>query len=171
MKKLFTLSFIMILMIYSTTTAQCFSQNGIMNKACQSMTIIKPPAFEVSIGISNSHMIKADVNYITKNEIVYGGSFGLLPYHPNISMLNQQDATANAFLGYNLAGAIIIGVMGGVSHYTGYFIQEEQQIKNSGFNCNIGMSIKIITNSSSFPLTFGCYGSKVEIGISVGTIF
>jgi hypothetical protein len=142
-----------------------------MNQACQSMTIIKPPAFEVSIGMSNSHMIKTDLNYITKNEVVYGVSFGILPYHPTISMLNQEDATASAFLGYNLAGSIIIGVIGGVSHYNRYFMQNEQQIKTSSLNSNFGMSLKIITNTGSVPLTFGCYGSKVEIGVSVGTIF
>lgn len=171
MKKIITLSFLLILMIYSTSQAQCFSHNGIMNEACRSMTIIKPPAFEVSLGMSSSHMIKTDLNYITKNEVVYGVSFGILPYHPNISMLNQEDAAANAFLGYNLAGSIIIGVIGGVSHYTRYFMQDEQQIKTSGLDSNIGMSIKIITNTSSVPLTFGCYGSKLEIGVSVGTIF
>lgn len=171
MKKILTLSFLLISMIYSSSQAQCFSHNGIMNQACQLLTIIKPPAFEVSIGMGSSHMIKMDLNYITKNEVVYGGSFGILPYHPNISMLNQDDAAASAFLGYNLAGSIIIGVIGGVSHYTRYYMQNEQQIRTSGLHSNFGMSIKIITNTSSVPLTFGCYGSNLEIGVTVGTIF
>lgn len=171
MKKVIFLSFVLIYIIHSNSTAQCFSRNGIMNAACKSMTIIKPPAFEVSLGLSNIHMIKADFNYITKNEIVYGGSFGIRPFKINPSIYEQDDASANAFLGYNLAGAIIIGVTAGVSHYTRSYIHDEQLMKTSGLSNNIGMSIKVIANTGFFPITFGCYGSDVEIGVSIGAIF
>ena len=171
MSKSFSISFLMIVLIYSGSNAQCFSRNGIMNESCKSMTIVTPPAFDVGIGYSNAHIFKVDVNYITKNEIVYGGSIGARFDKPKIPVINQEDITLDGFLGYNLVGCIIIGVTAGVSHYTNNRIQNDRPLKTSGFNNDIGMSIKVITNYTSFPITFGCYGSKTRIGITIGTIF
>jgi hypothetical protein len=171
MSKCLSISFLMIVLIYSGSNAQCFSRNGIMNEPCKSMTILTPPAFEVGVGLSNAHIFKVDVNYITKNEIVYGGSFGARLSKSKIPVINQEDMTFNAFLGYNLIGCIIIGVTAGVTHYTNIHIQDDRPLKTSEFNKDIGMSIKVITNYASFPITFGCYGSKARIGMTIGTIF
>jgi hypothetical protein len=171
MWKRVTILCLMFFLIYSSSFGQCSSHKGIMNEACKSLTIVKPPAFDIGIGLSNAHILKVDVNYITENEIVYGGAFGFRLNKPKISDVDQGDATLNAFLGYNLVGCIIIGVTAGVSHYTNDYVQNDKPIKTSGFKQNIGMSIKLISNYTSFPITFGCYGSKAGIGITIGTIF
>jgi len=171
MRKSISISFLMIVLIYSGSNAQCFSRNGIMNESCKSMTIVTPPAFDVGIGLSNAHIFKVDVNYITKNEIVYGGSIGARLDKPKIPVINQEDMSFNAFIGYNLVGCIIIGVTAGVSQYTNNHIQDDKPLKTIGFKNDIGMSIKVVTNYTSFPITFGCYGSKARIGMTIGTIF
>jgi hypothetical protein len=171
MCKRVTILCLMIFLIYSTSKAQCYSRNGIMNEACNSLTIVKPPAFDIGIGLSNAHIFKVDVNYITHNEIVYGGSFGVRLNKPKIPGIDQGDATFNAFLGYNLIGCIIIGVTAGVTHYANDFVQNDKPIKTAGYKQNIGMSIKLISNFTPFPITFGCFGSQAGIGMTVGTIF
>ena len=158
-------------MNYSNSTAQCYSRNGIMNEACKSMTIMTPPAFDVSFGLSNTHILRAEINYITKDEIVFGGSVGLRPDKIRLSNLNQEDASVNASLGYNLAGCIIIGITGGVVHYTKYSAIKDIQMKSTDIKTNIGMYLKVISTYTSFPITFGCYGNSAEIGITIGTIF
>ena len=171
MRKSIYISFLMIVLIYSSSNAQCFSRNGIMNEPCKFLTIVTPPAFDIGIGLSSDHIFKVDVNYITEKEIVYGVSIGARYDKPKIPVINQEDMTLDGFLGYNLVGCIIIGVTAGVSHYTNNHIQADKPFKTSGFNNDIGMSIKVITNYTSFPITFGCYGSKARIGITIGTIF
>ena len=43
------------------------------------MTIVMPPALDVSVGLSSANILKVDINYITKDNIVYGGSVGVRP--------------------------------------------------------------------------------------------
>jgi hypothetical protein len=142
-----------------------------MNNACQSLTIITPPAFDLSLGFSNTHILKAEVNYITKDEIVYGVSVGIRPDKSKILNKIQEDASINTFLGYNLAGCIIIGITAGISHYTTYCILEDTNLKSSEIKTNLGINMKVISTYTSFPITFGCYGNKSEIGLTIGTIF
>jgi len=118
-----------------------------MNEACKSMTIITPPAFNVSFGISNTYILKAEINYIMKDEIVCGGSVGLRPDKIRLSNLNQEDASVNASLGYNMLGCIIIGITGGVVHYTKYNTINDIQMKSSDIKTNIGMYLKVISTN------------------------
>ena len=141
-----------------------------MNEACSSMTIITPPAFDVSMGMSNSHIFKVDFNYITKDEIVYGGSIGIKPYKTQTEL--PDIASINGFIGYNLVGCIIIGCTAGVSHTVNYnAVNDVIQSKKSSFKSNYGMSVKFISSFASIPITLGGYASNAGIGMTVGTIF
>ncbi len=169
--KIFTT--LIFLLIFSTLNikAQCYSRKGIMNEACATMTIFTPPAYDFSIGFSNNNIMKFDVNHITQDEIVYGGSIGVRPR--NIKKIGPEDGSANVFLGYNLAGCIIIGASAGITHVTDYAFEDEQgEAKfKTGYKGNIGMAIKFITTYTSRPITFGAYGSNAGIGMTIGTIF
>lgn len=161
----------MFLLIHASIYAQCYSRKGIMNEACRSLTIVSPPAFDVSVGMSNTRIVKVDVNYVTRDEIVYGGSVGARLYKPKVPFVNQEDATINGFLGYNVVGCIIVGVTAGISHYTNDYVMNDKPVYSSGYKKFVGMSIKLISNFTPVPITFGCYGSQSGIGITIGTIF
>lgn len=156
--------------------AQCSSRLGIMNESCASLTIIIPPALEVSIGLGLfdpnllKNILKVDVCYITKDEIVYGGSIGVIPNHPKDKKL-FDNASVNLFIGYNLAGCIIIGPTLGLTNITTARIGRDGIIIKEGIHANVGMSIKFISTYTSFPITFGAFGSSSGIGLSIGTIF
>ena len=163
---------IMILMLSGilSSQAQCFSHNGIMNATCSSMTIVTPPAFDVSIGMSNTHIFKFDLNYITKDEIVYGASVGFKPFKTNTELPNI--ASINGFIGYNVVGCIIIGCTAGVSHALNYSSVNDVILdKKSSYKSNIGMSVKFISAIGMIPVTIGGYASNAGIGMTVGTIF
>jgi len=171
MKKLITTILVLMLITISYLNAQCYSNKGIMNEACASLTIVMPPAFDVSIGISNANIVKVDVNYITKNEFVYGGSVGIRPRKVAIGNI-PADASINGFFGYNLAGCIIIGCTAGFTHLTKYNVtQDAQIIKTTSIESSIGMSLKFISTYTKIPVTFGAYGSSAGIGLTIGTIF
>lgn len=142
-----------------------------MNKACTSMRIVTPPAFDVSLGLSNSNIVKLDINYITKDEIVYGGAIGIRAYKTSADI--PEDAMANIFLGYNLAECAIIGATVGVTHFTNLqYRDNNNDIKfRTGTKFNIGMSLKFISTYTKIPITFGGYGSNAGIGVTIGTIF
>src|ERR1035437_7677153 len=162
----------MILMLSGilSSQAQCFSRNGIMNATCSSMTIVTPPAFDVSIGMSNTHLLKFDLNYITKDEIVYGASIGFRPLKTNTELPNV--ASINGFIGYNVVGCIIIGCTAGVSHALNYSSVNDVILdKKSSYKSNIGMSVKFISAIGMIPVTIGGYASNAGIGMTVGTIF
>jgi hypothetical protein len=163
MIKILPIILLILAVNYSKSIAQCYSRNGIMINSCQSLTIITPPAFEVSLGFSNTHILKAEIDYITKDEIVYGVSVGIRPDKFRLLNKMQEEASVNTFLGYNLAGCIIIGVTAGIARY---IKSTSKEIKT-----NIGINMKVISTYTSFPITFGCYGNKAEIGLSIGTIF
>ena len=164
-----TLLFVIISLTYSQ--AQCYSRNGIMNEACESLTILTPPAFDVSLGLSNTNIIKLDVNYITQDNIVYGCAVGIKSGKSKFKM--AEDGIANAFLGYNLAGCIIVGVSAGITHFTNHQITDDKGLVNfkTGIKGNIGMAIKFITTYTRIPITIGAYGSNAGIGMTIGTIF
>jgi hypothetical protein len=170
MKKIITISSLM-LMIISFVHAQCYSNKGIVNEVYASMTIVSPPAFDVSLGLSNSNIVKLDINYITKDGIVYGGAIGIRPY--KISADIPEDAMASIFLGYNLAGCAIIGATVGVTHVTNFQYRDDNNCIKSrtGAKFSIGMSLKFISTYTKIPVTFGGYGSSAGIGITIGTIF
>ncbi|MDP4292534.1 MAG: hypothetical protein Q8908_15755 [Bacteroidota bacterium] len=169
MKK--TIISILILMLMSTisTQAQCFSRKGIMNEACASMTIVTPPAFDVSIGFSNTHQLKVDLNYITQDEIVYGGAIGFRPYKTETNM--PEITSFNGFVGYNLTGCIIVGCTAGFNRTANNYAPIDQKQSDRGsFKSNIGLSLKFISTFTHLPITFGGYANNAEIGITVGTI-
>ena len=141
-----------------------------MNEACSSMTIVTPPAFDVSLGLSNSHILKADFNYITKDEIVYGASMGFLSNKFNSNL--PEVASFNGFLGYNFVGCIIIGCTAGFAHILNNNTANDVIKTNKySYKSNIGMSVKFISSFTDFPITIGGYASNAGIGITVGTIF
>ncbi len=170
MVKILTFLFFMLMTI-SSLHAQCYSNKGIMNEACAAMTIVTPPAFDVSMGLSSSNIVKLDVNYITKDEIVYGGAIGYKPFRKSTSI--PEDATANVFLGYNLAGCAILGTTVGITHFTNLeYRDNNNDIKyKTGSKFSIGMSLKFISMYTEIPITVGAYGSNAGIGITIGTIF
>ena len=149
---------------------QCYSRNGIMNEACESLTIFDPPAVGIDLGYNQLHILKLDVNYLTQDEIVYGISAGIKPYKDMYH--SPEDGSINGFLGYNLIGCITLGVTFGYTHYTNYYQNniDNSIIKSGYFKSNVGMSIKFITNYTSFPLTIGGYGSSAGLGVTIGTI-
>jgi hypothetical protein len=142
-----------------------------MNEACESLTIVTPPAFDISLGISNTNIFKFDVNYITQDEIVYGCSVGIKIHSSKFDM--PEDGLANVFLGYNLAGCIIIGVSAGITHEKNcQFTDDLGLIKHkTGIKGNIGMAMKFITTYTKIPITIGGYGSNAGLGMTIGTIF
>jgi len=170
MKLIITISFLTLITI-SSLHAQCYSNKGIMNEACASLTIITPPAFDVSLGFSSSNIVKLDVNYITKDEIVYGGAIGYKPFKKSTS--TPEDATANIFLGYNLAGCVILGPTLGITHFTNLQYRDNNyDIKyRTGTKFSIGMSLKFISTYTKIPITLGAFGSNAGIGMTIGTIF
>ena len=161
----------LVIICWSNSQAQCNSRKGIMNEACESLTIVTPPAFDLSLGISNTNIFKFDVNYITQDEIVYGGSVGVKIRNSNLNM--PEDGLANVFLGYNLAGCIIVGVSAGITHEKNrQYTDGSGLIKHkTGIKGNIGMAMKFITTYTKIPITIGGYGSNAGIGLTIGTIF
>jgi hypothetical protein len=141
-----------------------------MNEACSSMTIVAPPAFDVSLGLTNTHIFKVDFNYITKDEIVYGGSVGIRPFKMVTKI--PDLLTVNGFLGYNLAGCIIFGFTGGFVRTTNYaLIDDKNKTSRGSFKPTYGMSLKLITSYTPIPISLGGYASNTGIGITIGTIF
>ena len=168
--KLIPIILVLMSLTIPSLNAQCYSNKGIMNEACASMTIVMPPAFDVSLGFSSTNLLKVDVNYITKDEIVYGGAVGIRP-RKVINSDPPADASINVFLGYNLAGCAIIGCTAGFTHLTKYGVTQDPQIKTTSMQSSIGMSIKFISVYTKIPITFGAYGSNAGIGVTIGTIF
>jgi len=156
---------------WTYSQAQCYSHNGIMNEACQSLTIVTPPAFDLSVGLSNTNIAKFDINYITQDEIVFGGSVGFKIHNNKFDI--PADGLANLFLGYNLAGCIIVGVSAGITHVTDYPFKDDLGYTKpkAGIKGNIGMAMKFITTYTKIPITIGGYGSNAGIGMTIGTIF
>jgi hypothetical protein len=171
MIKILPVIFIILVLNYSKSIAQCYSRNGIMNNSCKSLTIITPPAVGLSVGYSNTNILNVEIDYITKDELVYGVSMGIRPNKFRLINKMQEDASVNTFLGYNLAGCIIIGVTAGIASYTTYRTLDDLKSTSKELKSNIGISMKVISTYTSFPITFGCYGNKAEIGISIGTFF
>ena len=170
MKRTITTILVSMLISITNVNAQCYSNKGIMNQACASMTIVMPPALDVSVGLSSANILKVDVNYITKDNIVYGGSIGVRPgktVRGNI----PSDASINVFLGYNLAGCMIIGCTAGFTHLTKYIASRDTQIKATSIQSSFGMSFKFISTYTKIPITFGPYASNAGIGLTIGTIF
>lgn len=167
MKK--SLLLIAFLLLYYNSQSQCNSK-GIMG-ACSSLDVIDVPAFDVSVGYSSLNIVKFDVNYITKSSIVYGGSFG---FRTNKLPTNDpENITLNAFLGYNCWDYAIVGVTGGITHFTDYYyITPDSGIKSfkSGIKPSIGMSVKFIPKFSKTHFTFGGFGGNSGIGLSLGII-
>jgi len=170
MKLIVPIAFLILITI-SSLHAQCYSNKGIMNEACASMTIITPPAYDLSLGYSSSNIVKLDINYITKDEIVYGGAIGFRPSKKSTS--TPEDATANVFLGYNLAGCAILGPTLGITHFTNLqYRDNNNDIKyRTGTKFSIGMSLKFISTYTKIPITLGAFGSNAGIGMTIGTIF
>ena len=169
--KTYTPIYLFLLLISTSASyAQCFSRNGIMNQACSSFTIITPPAFDVSVGMSNSRILKVDLNYITQDEIVYGGAIGFKSLKAKTAL--PQIATFNGFLGYNLAGCVIIGCMAGFTRTVNDGVANDQvQTKKSSYKNSIGMSLKFVSTIANVPITVGGYTSNAGIGLTIGTIF
>ena len=170
MKKINTTILVLIIITITNLNAQCYSNKGIMNQACASMTIVMPPALDVSVGLNSANILKVDVNYITKDNIVYGGSVGIRPRTKVIGNI-PADASINVFLGYNLAGCMIIGCTAGFTHLTKYIASRDTHIKTTSIQNSIGMSIKFISTFTKIPITFGPYASNAGIGLTIGTIF
>ena len=140
-----------------------------MNETCSSFTIVAPPAIDVSVGLSNSHIFKVDLNYITKDEIVYGASIGFRPYKTNTELPNV--ASINGFIGYNVVGCIIIGCTIGFNHELNYNSVNDVIIsKKSIYKSNIGMQVKFISSVGNLPITIGGFASNAGIGMTIGTI-
>lgn len=111
------------------------------------------------------------MNYITRDEIVYGGAIGIRPYKTSVNA--PEDATANVFLGYNLAGCAIICTTMGITHVTNLaYLNNNNSIKyKTGTKFSIGMSLKFISTYTKVPITLGAYGSNADIGVTICTIF
>jgi hypothetical protein len=170
LKKSITFFSILMLLCTISSQGQCFSRKGIMNATCASLTIVKPPAFDVSIGLSNTDIYKVDVNYITQNEIVYGGAIGVRLFKTKSEMLDITSI--NGFLGYNLLGCIIVGCTAGFSHTANIDIFEDKNHPNKwNYQSCFGMSVKFISTITDVPITVGGFASNAGIGITVGTIF
>jgi hypothetical protein len=137
-----------------------------MNNQCSSLTINTPPYLEISVGQglfkSNTfdNITKVDINKITKDEIIYGASFG--------KVLNRKsDYSVSANLGYNIAGCIMVcATFGYTNTTTARFNRKSDLIVYQGWHKNIGMSAKFISGR----VTFGAFGSSSGIGFSIGTI-
>jgi len=138
-----------------------------MNNGCENLTINIPPYIEMSVGqgifFPNTfkNITKIDINYITKDEIVYGLSFG--------KVINKKsDYSINAFLGYNILGCVITGVTYGYTNVTTIKVNKKAEpIIYQGWHSNFGMSAKFISGMT----TFGAFGSSSGIGVSIGKIF
>ena len=161
-EKINTTILVLLLITITNLNAQCYSNKGIMNQACASMTIIMPPAFDVSIGLNSAKILKVDVNYITKDNIVYGGSVGIRPRKVVLGNL-PADASINVFLGYNLEGSMIIGCTAGFTHLTKFIASRDTQIKSTAIKNSFGMSFKFISTYTTIPITFGPYASNAGI--------
>ena len=165
------LSIAIIILALRPVHGQCYSNNGIMNKACASMDIVPPPAIEISAGyIDIGKIVKLDVNYISKYEIVYGISGGIRPFKDIYHY--PEDGSINGFIGYNLAGCAIIGATLGYTHYSYYYQNniDLSIVKKSYFKPTMGMSIKLITMYAPFPITVGAYASTSGIGVTLGSV-
>ena len=175
MKKLFII--ILLFSLSLNVEAQCSSYKGIMNASCASLDIVTPPALEISVGLGlfdnnlMKNVLKVDVNYITECEIVYGFSMGVIPDKPAGSKL-FDNANANIFVGYNVAGCVILGPTLGVTNITTARINNDAQpVIYRGLHANVGMSIKFILSYFPFPVTLGAYGSSgTGIGASLGSV-
>lgn len=139
---------------------------GIMNTRCESSINI-PPYFEVSVGqglfFPNifKNITKIDINYITKDEIVYGLSFGKI-------FNNKKDYSINALLGYNVADCAIIGWTIGITDITTAKINNHSNLViYQGWHWNTGFSTKFIDGK----VVFGVFGSSSGIGLTIGKIF
>jgi hypothetical protein len=167
----------LLLMLINTVSAQCLPKNGIMGDQCSSSGTVSTPAFDVSIGIglidanTMKNIMKVDFNYITKSNFVYGGSIGIRPHKIENSLGKFNDGMVNGFLGYNLCDCAIVGCSFGVTRTTEYFVFEDEIHSKKGVKSFVGMSIKLISTYTSFPITFGAYGSSSGIGVTIGTIF
>ncbi|MDP4291050.1 MAG: hypothetical protein Q8908_08215 [Bacteroidota bacterium] len=175
MKK--TLLSLFFLLAILSIEAQCISGKGIMGGQCSNLSIVTVPAYDVSVGMGLNdvntlkNIMKIECGYIDKNNIVYGGSIGFRPHPTGNDIGTFNDASIAGFLGYNLAGCIIITGDIGLTRTTTFY--PENNIVKSRTNVKVspGMAIKFITMYAPFPITFGGYASNAAIGMTIGTIF
>jgi hypothetical protein len=140
-----------------------------MNEACSSLTIVTPPFVEVNIGQglfkqnTFDNVTKIGVTYVSAGEVVIGLSGGMI--------LNKKrpldNMSVDLFLGYNVAGCIMLGPTFGLTNITTVKISNElEPVIYKGWHPNVGMMGKFIMGR----ISFGAFGSSSGVGMTLGIV-
>lgn len=190
MKKLILI--IGLIAISILAKSQC-SSSIFAKSQCSSLKCLIP-GLDVSVGFGlNSpylfkNIIKLDVNYINKNNIVYGGSAGIEIHNtlkdfflsnfgwnkvPNNITENGKfnDIVINGFIGYKWKNKIVFGTDLGIKRVTirKPYVNNKPDITHY-IKPMIGVSVKCFSLYKYVPITFGTYLSNAGFGITFGTI-
>ena len=164
--KSFILLFL-LLILSGGTNAQCLSsKNGIMG--CEQNTTLEAPFLELAIsqGIHDTRLFnnvsRIEANYITKYNIAYGASFGVVP-----NGFNSKHVTTGINIGYYFKCLLPMINIGATNITTMRINDNLEPVIHKGWHTNISYSLRFISGT----VTFGAVGSTTGILLSIGKIF